>query len=46
MDNVSLLESVWAFLKMPFIWIGFGSMFFLWLVPKLYILCERAFKKG
>lgn len=44
--GISFLESLWAFFKMPFVWIGFGSMFLLWAVPKLYILCQRAFKEG
>lgn len=44
--DISLLDGLWAFLKMPFIWIGFGSMFLLWAVPKVYIILQDAFKKG
>ena len=44
--SFSLLDSVLAFLKMPFLWIGFGSVFLLWAVPKIWMICQDAFKKG
>lgn len=44
--EISLLDSFCSFLKMPFLWVGFGSAFLLWLVPKVYVLCQNAFKKG
>ena len=46
MRDISLLDSFLALLKMPWVYFGFGSMFLLWLVPKVWGLCQQAFKKG
>ena len=41
-----MLDSIKTLICLPFVWVCVFGLLFFWGLPKLYILIERAFKRG